>query len=183
VRKPGPLPLDPFLQPCLGIAQGAEPSSFKAAKDPDHHPAGCLEPTVGVDGSEHRLEDVCEDRRLLPSPRPFLAPSESHPVVEPELLRAVGQRPAVDHLGPHLRKGTFVGGFVCRHENFRDEEVEHRIPEKLESLVSERQIPELVRGRLMGEGTLVMLETDEAVAETILDLREGFVPPRVTPCQ
>ena len=92
-------------------------------------------PPVEVDGADHGLHGVGQDRRLGPPSRHVLAPTEQQRGAEVELQGHLGQHRRVDHGGAHLGQSPFGHLGIGPVAVLGHHQPEHGVTEELESLV------------------------------------------------
>ena len=134
----------------------------------DHEITNRIGAAVEIQGAEHRLDRVREDRGLVSSTRCILAFAESQFGADPELAANVGQGRCRNHGGPGLGQLPLGEVRVPIEEVIGDDEPEHGVAEEFESLVG------LVTGmfgapRAVGQRVQQPCGLNELVAEPLLE--------------
>jgi hypothetical protein len=124
-----------LVEPALvvGCSLGVEPRRHQ----PVHQGLGGGHAPVEVDGADHGLHGVGEDRRPLPA-RPWraspLPSSRTSPMPRSEAISASAG--AADHRGAHPRQLTLGRHRGCKDVDVvGDHEAEHRVAQELQALV------------------------------------------------
>src|SRR5215208_4558176 len=137
-------------------------------EQPAHQGGRPGEALVEVDGPEHGLEGVGQDRGLVPAAGQLLAPAQPHGVADAQLAGHLGEHVHVDRGRPQLGQlalGQVGEGAV---DDVGDDQAEHGVAEELEPLVG-GQAAVLVGEGAVREGPDVQLLAAEADAEGLLD--------------
>ena len=92
-------------------------------------------PPVEVDGADHRLHGVGQDRRLLPPAGRVLALAQAHRLAQTQLGRGLGQGARVHHCRPHLGQVALRQVGVGAVEVGGDHQPEDAVAQELEALV------------------------------------------------
>ena len=104
-------------------------------REPQDELAGGVPSTVEVDGGDHGLHRVGEDRRLVAAAGRVLALAEQQARAEPELGRDLGEHLGVDDRGAQLGELAFGQLGVLGEHVVGDDDPEHGVAEELEPLV------------------------------------------------
>ncbi len=120
---------------------------------------GPLDAELHVDGAEHRLDGVGQDRGLVATAGRLLASAEAHVVAEPERARDLGERLGADDGGAQLGELALGQVGVTREQRVGDDEAQHRVAEELEALVVGDPAV-LVRERAVRQGMLKELRVE-----------------------
>src|SRR5207237_6924608 len=96
---------------------------------------GRIPAPVEVDGADHGLHGVGEDRRLLPPARRVLALAEGQGRPDAEIAGQVGQHAGVDHRCPNLGQLAFGQAGEGAKEVIGHDQAEHGVAQELEALV------------------------------------------------
>src|SRR5690606_11094786 len=127
-----------LLQPALEVL-AARPAGVglgdPAAEQPHDEGVGLLHPGGHVDGAEHRLEGVGEDRGLLPTARLLLPLAEQQVLAEAELVGHLGERHRVDDRLADVGELALAEVGVGVEGVVGDDQPEDGVAEELEALV------------------------------------------------
>src|SRR6266511_1626555 len=107
-------------------------------EQPQHELARRVPPAVEVDGRDHGLHGVGEDRRLVAAARRGLALAEQQRRAQVRLARHLGDHLTVDDRGAQLRQLALGHIRVLGEHVVGDDEAEDGIAEELEPLVRQR---------------------------------------------
>ncbi len=116
---------------------------------------------VEVDRPDDGLDGVGEDRRLAPTPRHVLTPTEQQGGAEVEVDGHLGQHGRVHHGGAHLGQGALGHLGIGPVAVFGHDQAEHGVAQELEALVGRDSAgfgaPRAVRQGLDEEGLVFEL--------------------------
>ena len=166
------LGLAPFLERGLRIACVLRGAGDAVGPEPQDERAGGLEAGVAVDGREHRLHRIPQERGLA-APRPTA--SRSGLAAAPRRARRRGATSAQASLRTSALKRGGDAALPCvlvlGEHGFRDDEAEDAVAEELEALVA---LPARAGGGAVHEGAAQEGFVGEAVAEPILEGAEAL---------
>ena len=117
-------------------------------EEPVHDGGGGREAAGEVHGTDHGLDGVGEDRRLLPPSRGLLATAELDVLADADAPTHLGQRPGVDDRRPQLGQPALGEVGVGAVERLGHDHTEHRVAEELQALVGRQPAV------LVGVGTM-----------------------------
>ena len=112
-----------------------------------------VEAAAEVDGADHGLDGVGEDRGLVAAAGGLLAAAELDVLAEADAAADLGQRAGVDDRGAQLGQPALGEVGVGAVERLGDDDAEHGVAEELQPLVG-RQAAVLVGVRAVGQGAL-----------------------------
>src|ERR1043165_9351360 len=141
-----------------------------------------LDAGVEVDRRDHGLEEIRQERILLPPARLLFADAEVDHLAHAVLARLRSEARGADQVRLDLRERPFVELREALEEQIADDEAEHGVAEKLERLVvADVAVLGLVRERLVRERAREELAPREAVADARLEARQVVHARRSTP--
>src|ERR1051325_1075078 len=141
-----------------------------------------LDAGVEVDRRDDGLEQVRQERVLLPPARLLLADAEVDHVAHAVFARLRSEARRAHQVRLDLRERPFVELREALEEQIADDEAEHGVAEKLEGLVvADVILLGLVRERLVRERAREDLAPREAVADTLLEAGQVVHARRSTP--
>ena len=126
--------------------------------------AGGLEAAAEVDGTDHGLDGVGEDRGLVAAAGRLLAAAELDVLAEPDVAADLGQGAGVDDGGAQLGQPALGEVGVGEVERLGDDDAEHGVTEELQPLVG-RQPTVLVGVRAVRQGALEQLGVQHRIPE------------------
>ena len=172
-----------LLQPGLVVVPAGSGRALDDARleQPQHELAGGVPSTVEVDGGDHGLHGVGEDRRLVASARRFLPLAEEQRPAQLRFAGDLGEHLTVDDRGSQLGQLAFRHVGVLGDHVVGDDEPEHGVAEELEALVRQR-VGMLGAVRAVRERPLDQLGVAELEPEHgIQTARPGVLPSPTTP--
>src|SRR5579862_4810539 len=125
------------------VARLRRSASDAVAEQAEHEPFGCGPADIEVDGADHRLDGVGEDRGLRPATGGLLTFAEEDRRADLEPLGDLRQHPRIDHRGSHLGKLALGHVGEVAVAELGDRQSEDRVTEEFEALV--RRDPALLR--------------------------------------
>src|SRR5258706_271889 len=138
LRQRHPAPLCHFLQRGLVILKeevllvdGLEIGRKHSLDETSHG----LDPAVEVDRRQHGLEEVGQQRVLLPAAGLLFTDSEEKNVSHAVGTRLLGKARGADEIGLHLRKRSLVELWKTAEKKVADDEAENGVAEEFKSLV------------------------------------------------
>ncbi len=129
-------------------------------------------PTVEIDRTEHRLERVGQDRRLLPTAGGVLTLAQQQPLAQADRLGHFGQRSGVHHALAKVGELALGKIAVTPIGDLGDDPSEHRIAEELEAFVR-RLTSHLCAPRAVSKGSPQQRQISELVTQTSAERREA----------
>jgi hypothetical protein len=140
------------------------------------HLARGVDAAVEEDRRDDRLEQVGEQRVLLPPSGLLLADTQEDGIPHLEQARSRRQARRADQVGAHLRERSLVELREVAEEQVADDEPEHGIAQELERLVvPDGGVLGLVRVRLVRQCPAEQVGPLEAVAEPFFECGNGGV--------
>ncbi len=131
----------------------------------------CLQTEIQIYGANESLDSIRECRIFVPTITRLFSTTEEKKISELELTRDLTQVIALDKGRTPTRQFSFRT--VCELvEILRRHELEHRIPEELESLIVP-SLRSLVNGRAMCERLIQQILIPETHADFLLETGEG----------
>ena len=164
----------------VGHARLAHGRGDPVLEQREHEPAGGIQAAVEVDGADHGLHGVGQDRDLGASARGVLALAQAQVVGDAQLPGDLGEHVGVDDRCPDLGEHA-VGQFgVVAEGVLGHDEAEHGVSQVLEPLVG---VAPTVLGtpRTVGQGLVEELGTGEAVSDALGEPFVGGRVPRLGP--
>ena len=160
-----------LLERGLPVQAGAERGGGldQRVEEPVHDLGGHLDAAAEVDGADHGLDGVGEDRRLVAAAGGLLAAAELDVLAEPDAAADLGQRAGVDDRGAQLGQPALGEVGVGEVEGLGDDDAEHGVTEELQPLVG-RQPTVLVGVRAVGQGALEQLGVQDGFPEGCAEL-------------
>ena len=125
---------------------------------------GDLDAAAEVDGADHGLDGVGEDRGLVAAAGGLLAAAELDVLAEPDGAADLGQRAGVDDRRAQLGQPALGEVGVGDVEGLGDDDAEHGVTEELQPLVG-RQPAVLVGVGAVGQGALEQLGVQDRIPE------------------
>lgn len=163
--------LEEFLQFALGIPHGG--GGFHCLQTirelVQHDALRGVVATVDEYGSDKCFVGVGENRRAIATIVLLFSTAELDQLVEPEGAGLLGEGVAVDEFGAGLGQNAFADSFEFGEKFFRKDELEHRVTQKLQSLVVVARFAGVVSHRRMGEREVEVAQVVEPIVEAFLE--------------
>jgi hypothetical protein len=137
------------------------------------HPSRGIDPAVEVDAGDDGLEQIGEQRVLLPPAGLLFTDAEENNLAHPEATRLGGETGGAHEISLHLRERSLVELRELVEQQVTDHESENGVTEKLEGFVVSRSgLARFVRIRLVRKRPLEKIATPERVTDALLELRD-----------
>ncbi len=154
--------LGPFLKRGLGIAGIGIDRPDPCAPEPQDNGLRRLETRIEIDGRDHRLHRVAEQRILAPPARHHLGPPQLQHVTQPHLARHVCTG-FLAHQGVIARSEAAFGGVgIGGQQRLGHDEAQHTVAQKFQPLIVRPGRP---GERGMGDRTQQQLRIAELMPE------------------
>ncbi len=164
--------LSPFLELGLGITRRPGEGAHPFLPVPSHEALRSLEPAVEKDGTDHRLETVREDARMVAATRFLLTPGEPDPSPEGDLTRHLGEHVPACEMAKPASQCTLGISRVVREEEPCDHEAEDAIAQKFEPFVAAQPAPPATCKARVGERFPEQFRCVETIAEDLFKLAQ-----------
>ena len=125
---------------------------------------------AALEGGKHGLEGVAEIGGAFDTTRPNLPVAKKRRLAQRQLACESNQGLLLGHRRPHPRENPLVPLRETTEKHLADDELQHRVPEKLQALIVRGGMASLDGVGGMGERLLQQRRVGEDVSDAILDL-------------